>query len=206
MALEQSVMDARKWVRQSPGGKTATQVHVFCQDVMLVYQQISGKPRVEAYTDLKAQCKKMPFDKTMARVQAICDSLGYRPRSEHPLFRFLDWDDARQMAESSLVDIGAHTVDHASLARLPNAEMRDQIDRSVETVSQEIGGQCNLFSYPEGQPDDYDDRVIAHLRDHGINHAPSAIDGHNDLEKTDPFHIKRIMVGFEGWRYPFAPL
>ena len=44
MALKQSVMDARKWVRQCPGGKTATQVHAFCRDVMLVYQQLSGKP------------------------------------------------------------------------------------------------------------------------------------------------------------------
>ncbi len=43
MALKRSVMDARRWVRQSPGRKTATQVHEFCRDVMLVYQQISGK-------------------------------------------------------------------------------------------------------------------------------------------------------------------
>ena len=43
MALKRSVMDARRWVRQSPGGKTATGVHAFCRDVMLVYQQISGK-------------------------------------------------------------------------------------------------------------------------------------------------------------------
>ena len=43
-ALEQSVQHARKWVRQSPGGKTATQVQVFCRDVMRVYQQIANKP------------------------------------------------------------------------------------------------------------------------------------------------------------------
>ena len=46
-ALKQSVQNARKWVRQSPGGKTASQVHVFCRDVMRVYQQIANKtPRV----------------------------------------------------------------------------------------------------------------------------------------------------------------
>ena len=43
-ALKQSVQNARKWVRQSPGGKTASQIHAFCRDVMLVYQQISEKP------------------------------------------------------------------------------------------------------------------------------------------------------------------
>jgi hypothetical protein len=43
-ALKQSVSDARRWVRQSPGGRTASRAHAFCRDVMLVYQQISGKP------------------------------------------------------------------------------------------------------------------------------------------------------------------
>jgi hypothetical protein len=42
-ALKQSVQNARKWVRQFPGGKPATQAHVFCRDVMRVYQQIANK-------------------------------------------------------------------------------------------------------------------------------------------------------------------
>jgi hypothetical protein len=46
-ALKHSVQNARRWVRQSPGGKTATRVHVFCRDVMRVYQQVTNEtPRV----------------------------------------------------------------------------------------------------------------------------------------------------------------
>ena len=43
-ALEQSVKNARNWVRQSPGGKAAAQLHTFCRDVVRVYQKIADKP------------------------------------------------------------------------------------------------------------------------------------------------------------------
>jgi len=44
IALEKSALDARRWVRQTPGGMPATRVHRFCRDVVLVYTQISGDP------------------------------------------------------------------------------------------------------------------------------------------------------------------
>ena len=115
----------------------------------------------------------------------------------------MNWDDARTMAKSALIEFGAHTVDHVALSRVPNEVMRSQIDLWVEAVNNKLGIATPFFSYPEGQESDYNDDVIGYLREKRFDHAPSAIDGVNDAATTDPFHIRRTMVGFEGRPFPF---
>ena len=76
----------------------------------------------------------------------------------------MNWDQVREMDASPLIDFGAHTVDHVSLAKVDGGKMRQQIDESVEALTRELGHPCEYFSYPEGQTDDYDANVIAYLR------------------------------------------
>ena len=136
-------------------------------------------------------------------VSSIVNALRSRTASDHPLYAFMNWDQVREMDASPLVDFGAHTVDHVSLTKINKDKMRWQIDESVSMVTRELGHPCEFFSYPEGQSDDYDFNVIAYLRAVGFDHALASIDGCNDLASTDPFDIRRIMVGFEGRPYPF---
>ncbi|MDP6239320.1 MAG: polysaccharide deacetylase family protein [Alphaproteobacteria bacterium] len=159
--------------------------------------------RIAAFTEIKALCKAAPNevkDDVIARVAAICDA-DVAP--DHPLYAFMSWDDIREMNTSPLVDFGAHTVDHVSLAKVSADEMARQIDISVAAVREHLGA-CSLFSYPEGQKDDYNAEVVAHLRAASFDHAPSAIDGDNRLDAVGPFDIRRKMVGFEGRPFPFA--
>ncbi len=161
--------------------------------------------RLTALSAVKRACKGLPNadkDIVVAEVEA---QLQAQADPNHPLYRFLDWDDVRTMNRSPVVDFGAHTVDHVSLAKVPRAEMRRQIDDSVAALESALQHRCTLFSYPEGQADDYDDHVIGHLRERGFDHAPSAMAGSNDLGITNPFHIRRDMVGFENRPYPFMP-
>jgi peptidoglycan/xylan/chitin deacetylase (PgdA/CDA1 family) len=118
----------------------------------------------------------------------------------------MTWDHVREMAASPLISFGAHTIDHVSLTKVNEDEMRRQIDESVATLVRELGHPCRLFSYPEGQERDFDKRVIDWLKWRGFDHAPTAIDGTNTLARTDPFRIRRTMVGFEGRPYPFGPI
>jgi hypothetical protein len=65
-------------------------------------------------------------------------------------------------------------------------------------ISTELDIKCRKFSYPEGQKDDFDDKSIEFLKSIGIDHCPTAIQGKNSVATTDPFHIRRCMIGFEG--------
>ena len=73
-----------------------------------------------------------------------------------------------------------------------------QVLGSIEMVSNQLGKTCDLFSYPEGQCKDFNKEVVDYLKDIGIEFAPTAMEGVNDIELTDPFELKRCMVGFEG--------
>lgn len=157
--------------------------------------------RLAAFLAVKARAKRLPNATKDRLVDAVTESLG-PAATPHPLYDFLDWDRLREMDESPLIDIGAHTVDHVSLSRVSPDEMASQIDGSVDAVAAELGHPCPLFAYPEGQAHDYDDAVVAHLRARGIDHAPSAVAGSNVLGAVDPYHLRRDMVGFEGAPFP----
>lgn len=162
-----------------------------------------SEKKISAFTEVKAICKKLQDADKNAIIGTIDRTLSYKSQTDHPLYNFMDWNQVREMNKSQLIDFGAHTIDHVSLSRVPEEEMHRQIDGSVSTLIQELGKPCELFSYPEGQSDDFNDTVIRHLQHHGFDHCPTAIDGDNTLETTDPFHIRRIMVGFEGRAFPF---
>lgn len=171
--------------------------------VQRAYALGQEEERVRTFLEVKSLCKTLPDYTKDRAVSSIVDELQPRSSSDHPLYAFMNWEQVREMDASPLIEFGAHTVDHVSLTRVDEEEMRRQIDESVAMVARELDHPCEFFSYPEGQSDDYDSNIVAYLRAVGFDHAPTAIDGCNELASTDPFDIRRIMVGFEGRPYPF---
>ena len=55
---------------------------------------------------------------------------------------------------------------------------------------------------PEGWTEHFNEYSISVLKKAGIKICPTAIRGFND-HKTDPFYLKRIMVGFRNILFPF---
>ncbi len=163
----------------------------------------SDQERITAFGEIKALCKAMTDvikEKTITDVEAETDFI---PEFGNPLYAFMNWHQVRKMNASPLINFGGHTIDHVSLGKVPKDEMCRQIDVSLDTISTELNSQCRHFSYPEGQAGDYNADVIEHLRSRKITLSPSAIDGQNSFPGTDPFHIRRIMVGFENCSFPF---
>ena len=59
-------------------------------------------------------------------------------------------DECRILARSKMISIGAHTVNHPSLAVLNRAEQEKEIASSIDRLSDILGEQIILFSYPFG--------------------------------------------------------
>jgi hypothetical protein len=83
---------------------------------------------------------------------------------------------------------------HDILASMPIEKSRIDIDESISLLKYHLEHEINHYSYPEGQANHYNDKIIAHLKSNGIICCPSAIDGENIL-MDDPFHYKRKMIG-----------
>jgi len=154
--------------------------------------------KVATLQDIKSVYKRLPFKDVEQLLEDVKNQLDCGPDSTHQLYEMLNWDQVREMNEEGTFDFGAHTVDHIPVSRIPYEEMKYQVSASLEKVSDELDSEIRVFSYPEGQSDDYDQPSIDYLKSIGVDMCPTAIEGVNNYKKTDPFHISRCMIGFEG--------
>jgi peptidoglycan/xylan/chitin deacetylase (PgdA/CDA1 family) len=64
---------------------------------------------------------------------------------------YLDWAQIREMTKSGLIEIGAHTINHANLAGLSPADQTREIVDSKTIIEKELGVKITTFAYPYGR-------------------------------------------------------
>ena len=62
----------------------------------------------------------------------------------------MDWDEIRTIAADPLCTIGAHTMTHPALARLPQNEAFREMQESAERIASEIGKRPTTIAFPYG--------------------------------------------------------
>lgn len=64
----------------------------------------------------------------------------------------MTWDDVRTLAAHPLASIGAHTINHVALAKLDEADARQEMRASKLRIEQELATTVSHFCYPYGDP------------------------------------------------------
>jgi peptidoglycan/xylan/chitin deacetylase (PgdA/CDA1 family) len=62
----------------------------------------------------------------------------------------MDWDEVRTIAADPLCTIGAHTMTHPALARLPPEQALGEMRQSAERIEAEIGQRPTTIAFPYG--------------------------------------------------------
>jgi peptidoglycan/xylan/chitin deacetylase (PgdA/CDA1 family) len=73
-------------------------------------------------------------------IAAFCDELC------------MNWEELARLAEDPLVTIGAHTVNHVMLAKVPEAMARSEMQMSRAVIEAALGTRPEHLSYPVGDP------------------------------------------------------
>lgn len=166
----------------------------------------TSQQRIQAVIEIKGAMKLMSphvRDEHLATLAAVCGvSDSDFDQADIPNYQMMDWDDV-QALDCGLCDVGGHSVNHEILAYLPPDRLEEETKGCVQSLQDGLGHGVDLFSYPEGQGHHYNDSVIASLKQAGVTISPSAIRGTN-APGADPFHLRRIMVGFMGEPFPWA--
>lgn len=63
--------------------------------------------------------------------------------------RAVSWAGLRECVASGLVAIGSHTHRHVLLDRLPESEVADELDRSIDLIGERLGVVAEHFAYPK---------------------------------------------------------
>jgi peptidoglycan/xylan/chitin deacetylase (PgdA/CDA1 family) len=83
----------------------------------------------------------------------------------------MDWQELRLFAGDPLCTIGAHTVHHYELAKLPADQARNEMAQSVSVIKAQFGITPAHFSYPLGGPLSCGHREFEMARDLGFRTA-----------------------------------
>jgi peptidoglycan/xylan/chitin deacetylase (PgdA/CDA1 family) len=73
-------------------------------------------------------------------IAAFCDELC------------MNWEELARLADDPLVTIGAHSVNHVMLAKVPERTARSEIEMSRTVIGAALGKRPEHFSYPVGDP------------------------------------------------------
>jgi peptidoglycan/xylan/chitin deacetylase (PgdA/CDA1 family) len=108
----------------------------------------------------------------------------------------LTWGEAKEMQASGLVAIGSHTMTHPILTQLARDKAREEIVRSKAVAENKLNCVVDLFAYPNGRAEDFDEEIIEMLISAGYSAACTTISGTADI-KVNPYRLPRIDVTFD---------
>ena len=164
----------------------------------------NDEEKINCITEIKKFLKNVDSFCRTAVLEEIEKETGYveqePPYTEN--YQNLSWDDVRTLDRSPLCEVGGHTVNHEIMSYLSDEGLEREVDDCLTKLGEELERKIDLFSYPEGQEHHYSQKVIEKLKGSGITISPSAIAGYN-YHNEDPFHLKRIMVGYMGCEFPW---
>jgi peptidoglycan/xylan/chitin deacetylase (PgdA/CDA1 family) len=117
---------------------------------------------------------------------------GAQP-SRRAMHRILSPDELRELTGGGLLEVGAHTVTHPSLAALPPAEQEREIREGRKRLEQLLGVPVTTFAYPFGKPHDFTDATVEVLRKCGFVCACTNVPG-TVQRSTDAYRLPRIYI------------
>lgn len=123
-----------------------------------------------AYDALYARMRSMPEDQRVELIRDLAERYGM-DLAAHCRSLIMDWAELAVLAKEPLCTIGAHTVRHYELSKLPVAEARSEMAQSARIIKAQFGIWPKHFSYPIGSPVAAGDREYALAREVGFETA-----------------------------------
>ena len=107
--------------------------------------------------------------------------------------RVLTAEEVGCLAEGGLIEVGAHSVTHPSLAALCPEAQEEEIRKSKCILEEILHGPVKSFAYPFGRSQDYAPVTARLIREAGFNCACTT-SGYLLGQLSDPFELPRYTV------------
>ncbi len=157
--------------------------------------------KIDSLTQIKSYLKKCnPLDRENL-LENIRLQTGWVDDADVENYKNLNIDEVKMLDYPPMYEVGGHTVNHEILSYLTDDDLDYEISECIQTLENIVGRKIDLFSYPEGQENHFNEKVIDCLKKNNVTICPSAIDGF--LGDEDEFNYRRIMVGFQDKEFPF---
>lgn len=102
-----------------------------------------------AFARIYGRYRTIPEPAREAALRALASKYGF-DLAAHCRALMMDWEELAIFAAEPLCTIGAHTVHHFELSKLPEDEMRTEIAVSADILEKRFGARPRHLSYPIG--------------------------------------------------------
>ncbi len=140
----------------------------------------------DAFNRLYWRLRKMPEAERLSLLANFATAYGY-DLDKQCRHLIMSWKELRLFAGDPLCTIGAHTVHHYELAKLPIEQASDEMIQSVDVIEAQFGIRPQHFSYPLGGPLSCGPREFALAHDLGFRTAVTTRPG-----GLYPHHLKTL--------------
>jgi peptidoglycan/xylan/chitin deacetylase (PgdA/CDA1 family) len=116
----------------------------------------------------------------------------------------MDWDEIRSMAQDPLATIGAHTLNHYNLLKLPIEDAKREIIESGKRIESELQKPVRHFAYPYGNKDATGKREFELAKSAGYQTAVVTRLGTVQSQHAQHLHaLPRVMISgrYQNLRY-----
>lgn len=149
--------------------------------------------RQAAYIQIWECLLSLDEDVRRAALASLAAQMGTFP-VPRPSHRLLTGEELQRLARSPAIDVGAHTVLHPVLARIPLARQQAEVAGSRVALEARIGGPVRSFAYPYGQPAHISGETVRVVRDAGFSCAcvntPGTVDSRSDVLRLPRLHVR----------------
>lgn len=150
-------------------------------------------PRQRLYRELCSRLRALDDadrEATLADLRSVA-SVEDTPETSVP--RPLNLDELQRLADGELIGIGAHTITHPVLGRLPTKDQRAEVEGSKQALEEMLAQPVSSFAYPYGTQADFDETTVTLVRGAGFRHAWVSTPGRLD-SGADPLRLPRFLV------------
>lgn len=154
---------------------------------------LSGAGLEASITQVNESYRTLDPEPAARFLEGLAQATGAGRRPADPA-DWITWEMAREMRAAGH-DVGAHSVTHPLLARLPVERQRAEIVGSLERIEAELGERPRWFSYPVGLRDTFTEETATCLRAAGVEQAFSNYGGYVHHDGLHPLDVPRSNVG-----------
>lgn len=152
----------------------------------------SKQQRDRVLEQLLVQLKALPEVERQALMPQLSEALELDPPSPNASL-FMSWQEARELVANGHA-CQPHSMNHPILTRIPQEEMRWQLEASRNRIMSETGQDVIALAYPNGLTSDYNQATQNALQELGYSMAFTMTQGPILAQKAShkPFEIPRI--------------
>lgn len=155
------------------------------------YPLVSNSDKLKAAKEAAIYSKYFKKEERDIFLKNILKELGVNCQNGSNSHSMLTWDDIKIMKDSG-VSFASHGMYHSILTTLTPEQAQFEICSSKRLIKEKAGIEVSLFSYPNGEPNDFNKEIVEMLRSCGYLAACSLIKGENN--NASLFDLRRYCI------------